>query len=194
MKFDKELETPIIASHNAGTGEPSKNFFHSLLTPFARCQRETISGQYAKGVRLFDIRVRMEFYAGILTQKIYICHGLWESETSIVDVIELLKTLNDTSDKVQMLITYEGRPSARVEKKFVEWVKGLELPEWMTIHSINIKLPTWRTVWVSKDAWTYRQCYPKITGWKCLLPIPWFWNKIEHFTSDDTDVEMRDFI
>lgn len=185
----------VKASHNSGTGEPSKNIWHKLLVPFARCQSKTIAEQWQNDVRLFDIRIRLKKNSkfGHYDHDV-ICHGLWESKTSLKDVALLLTQINTHKESVHLIITYEGKPSAGEEYWFMDYVYNVIWPRWVTIDALFVKKPKWRCISSSKDAWTYLQHYTKIIGWKCLLPIPWLWNKINRFPVDNTDTEMRDFI
>ena len=48
----------ILATHNSLSSYCPKKWWMTLLNPFAKCQSLSIEEQYAKGVRMFDIRVR----------------------------------------------------------------------------------------------------------------------------------------
>lgn len=170
-----------IASHNSGTGEKSKNFFHSLLVPFCRCQNLSLEEQYELGVTYFDIRIKK------IDDEYVLAHGLWLSELSFHDVLERLTDIGRKDiKKIYVSVTYEGRLDDEWEREhFVDYVsdvvagyKGIELT------TINVKKPTWTTLKTYEDI-PFNQCFTAITGWKRLIPIPLFW-----FLQEDQD---RDF-
>ena len=180
------METTIKATHNSGTGESSQNLLRMLAVPFSRCQSKTIATQYSEGVRLFDIRVDDENR---------ICHGLWKSGRTLMDVLNDICVLDICCEPVHFIITYEGKLTEREKRKF-KWRVMDEFrnrPSWMIVDSINVKLPTWETIRQGKDPIVYKQTYTKIQGWKVLLPIPYLWHLIEKFDTSE-GVCMVDFL
>jgi hypothetical protein len=74
----------ILATHNSLSSYCPKKWWMTLLNPFAKCQSLSIEEQYAKGVRMFDIRVRPHTWEA--------AHGL---VTYDVDVDKMLAWLEE---------------------------------------------------------------------------------------------------
>lgn len=74
----------ILATHNSLSSYRPKKWWMTLLNPFAKCQSLSIEEQYAKGVRMFDIRVRPHTWEA--------AHGL---VTYDVDVDKVLTWVNE---------------------------------------------------------------------------------------------------
>lgn len=79
----------ILATHNSLSSYHPKKWWMALLNPFARCQSLSIEEQYAKGVRMFDIRV--------IPHTGEAAHGLIKYD---VDIENILMWLNKTAMKL----------------------------------------------------------------------------------------------
>ncbi|MDO4802206.1 MAG: hypothetical protein Q4A15_08575, partial [Prevotellaceae bacterium] len=128
-----------LASHNSGTGERSRRWWHRLVVPFARCQSVTVIQQYNRGVRYFDFRVREK--NGVWC----FAHGLWESASDPWLVLALLDNyarVNDT--EVFISFTYEGKMDERGKKDFLEMVEKqcIKCPAIKHVQCV-VRKPSW---------------------------------------------------
>ncbi|MBR6517528.1 MAG: hypothetical protein IKT40_11910 [Bacilli bacterium] len=124
-----------IATHNSGTAEKGKNFFHRLISIFYKCQNKTILEQWYHGVRFFDLRIDHE---------LNLVSGRWKSKTSLYDI---LKGLNDVSqhdlvNKTYITITIEGKYSSNLISALVNYLIKLKMVyKNITLVSINRTYP-----------------------------------------------------
>lgn len=182
------------ATHNSGTGESPKNFWAKYFSFCAKCQNKTIEEQYRAGVRLFDIRIRKLGYL------FYVCHGLAVYEKTLFDVLGTLDAVhaeftakNRSTKRPIVMITYEGSLDSEAEATFISIVKdAFKCFPKIKLGYVSVKKPTWRTILRTKDQPEYIQNYPKLTGWKALLPFPALWN---HFKKNvEGAIVMEDFV
>lgn len=185
-----------IATHNSGTGERSKNWLHSLLTPFARCQEKTIRGQWFCGVRYFDLRVDKD---------LVICHGLWKSGKNLADILmEMRRYVEETT---YISVTIERNYSDEVVSDIQRRVRNL-----VNLHGrmvklveINRKKPVWECIKKYRSI-DYVCCYlsvpsprqyiiHEIKDWRRYIPIPRYLKKITNKPEFNEQVfTMVDFI
>lgn len=86
------MEKTIIGTHDSITAHPPRKWWMMLLKPFAVTQDKTIYQQYMDGVRCFDLRVRLgKADKRAIYDKWVMCHGLYEVEASIYEVIDNLR-------------------------------------------------------------------------------------------------------
>lgn len=159
-----------IATHNSGTGEKSGGILSAILTPFARCQSKSIMQQYDAGCRYFDFRVRK------INGEYAFCHGLWESATTLNEV--LLQLGRKGMSKVYVMLTYEGE--CKDKAAFVDDMLALTKPFGnVIVTTINVKKPKWECLAKIHDV-PYRNAYKVLDGssWHTYLPIPWLWTKV----------------
>lgn len=179
----------LIATHNSGTGERSRNWLFSLMTPFARCQDLNITGQYNAGCNYFDLRVRW------IDNDWRICHGLWQSDRTLSDVLDELTYLSFEANKPFITIFYEGRfPSDYMQMAFLDDMHEYK-KEYPQIEFVifGVKKPEWTNLVVLKDV-PYISKFPKILGWKALIPIPRFWNQFVKYEFNEEKYTMIDFL
>lgn len=163
----------LIATHDSGTGEVSEGLLSYLVLPFAKTQSKTIMQQYDAGCRLFDFRVKYDKHGELV-----FAHGLWHSSVTLLDIIRKL------SSKWQWKcnITYEGKLTTEESRnKFVA-----DITEIMTYYGlisrlgdIAVKLPKW-VILKHYHNYTFDYGFKTIYwfNWRCLLPIPWLWDKL----------------
>lgn len=184
-----------IATHNSGTGEKGSNFW-SKFSGFCRCQTKTIVEQYEAGVRLFDFRVRW------VDDDLYLCHGLAVYCKSLLQVLSELSKIhekytekNRSTERPVVMITYEGKLDGDMELEFFDCVFSIlkEFPK-IRVGSLSVKLPKWRTIYKTRFQPEYKQNYPKLVGWKALLPIPILWNRFKQDMSEEKGFVMEDFV
>lgn len=190
-----------LASHNSATGEPiydKCDFVALFAKPFAQCQAKTLAEQYKAGVRLFDLRVRWHEYA-------YRCaHGLILYDKTLYGALhDLQKVHNAAQDGTQcyVMVTYEGKLDEIDHEDFIEEVKSVfaYFPQ-LTLVNVAVKLPTWKTIYTKTrlgNQAAFVCDYPKLIGWKALLPIPWLWKKWQKYTPPNRlfgKFSMRDFV
>lgn len=163
-----------IATHNSGSGEKSKNFLSKLGEVFAKTQDKTIKEQWQAGVRYFDLRVN---------DKLTICHGLWEANKNLYDILDLLDkfAITDKQNKTYYQIT--------IERDYKNWKKladKLDAIKSMypniVCTKINRKYPTWECIYsyVKLPCATDYISVPtpkqylnmSIKDWKRYIPIP----------------------
>lgn len=89
----------IIGSHNTMTYLPVKQWYLKPFFWMAKCQNKTIEQQYEAGARVFDLRIRFSPY------KTTLCHGVFEYDYSIY---ELLYTLSNFNDRVYCRVILES--------------------------------------------------------------------------------------
>jgi hypothetical protein len=179
----------LIATHNSGTGEPSKNILYSLLIPFARTQSKTLRDQVLSGCSYFDLRIKYDGYMDI--GRFRICHGLWKSKLTFKDALNSIYFALNGIDSVNLMVTYEGKfPEFITESLFIEdvqnfvssYISSYEGYVFGTfnITSINVKKPIWHSIYQENTNLKYIQGYKNLDGssWHTYLPIPWLWDKI----------------
>ena len=179
-----------LASHNSGTGEKPYNIWAKLFGIFCKCQDKTIAEQYQTGVRLFDLRVRE--IDGVWR----LCHGIAQYSKTLDEVFtEFLALHYKTNEDLIVMLTYEGKVSPSKEYWFIEEMTSMvsKYP-YILLGSISIKKPKWKTLVMTKNQPTCIQNYPKLIGWKALLPIPILWNIFKKTIDSDECYVMEDFI
>ena len=139
-----------IATHNSGTGEPSKNWVHRLFTPFVKCQDKTIEEQLEAGVRYFDFRVNKD---------LMLCHGLWVSKTSLDKALQLL---NEYPEITYYRIVFERQNANHL----------IDLILQNTVH--KYKRTRLAEVIEKKPVWNIRVMYRNIPIKKAFLSVPTF--------------------
>lgn len=160
----------LKATHDSGTGEPSKGLLSIIGIPFARCQSLTLKEQFEKGVRLFDLRAKK------INGEYIIGHGLWKSSTSLREALITLGTMAaEAQESTYVLLTYEGKLKTKEdEDEFARDMEEMTVGYPLIVSSINVKLPEWKCIKNIHPVY-YKQSYVKIVGWKAILPIPWLW-------------------
>lgn len=185
-----------IATHNSATGERSKNFFHALFTPFAKCQDKTIREQYDCGVRYFDLRVDKD---------LVLCHGLWKANKTLIDI---LTEIGRFEEEVYITVTIERKYSTKVNNDLCERIrKAVNLrsrgkaklvyiaqkkPKWNILHAYQ-SVPI-VTAYISVP--TPKQYLTlALKDWRRYIPIPRVLKKITPRTEFRDDCfTMVDFI
>lgn len=115
--------TVIVGSHNSMSFLPPKNLWGKITKPWSKCQNLNLYEQWEKGVRMFDIRVR-------------IIDGVWhlvhnKVDYGKLDVIEFAKIINDIADKesniiiIRLVLDVRKTPKDAEEytKKFIALAK-----------------------------------------------------------------------
>lgn len=174
-----------LATHNSGTGERPANFFAKWFAFIAKCQDKTIEQQCEAGVELFDIRVRK------YGDDYYVHHGLARYDMSLGEALTLIDRKAKPLSVV--MVTYEGEPIFE-DYDFVNMVR-LDFGELFNVRMGNIsaKKPTWKTLYASPYQPQYEQNYPKLVGWKALLPFPRLWH-LFHKKMESNKIIMEDFV
>ena len=184
----------MIGTHNSGTGEKSKHWYHNFLIPFARCQRYTIKEQLEHGCKLFDLRIRS--HNGFT--KYYLCHGIWESEMTLDEALKCIHNYGVVNNCVyNVLITYEGN----IKNIIVDWFENIikaKVRQYYCIHLVQlaVKKPKWFVIY-SDNRIKLIQGYKCLdfSSWHTFIPIPWLWSKFytKSTESDDTYI-LIDFL
>jgi hypothetical protein len=179
-----------IATHNSGTGEPSKNWVHRLFTPFAKCQDKTIEEQLEAGVRYFDFRVNKD---------LMLCHGLWVSKTSLDKALQLL---NEYPEITYYRIVFERKNANHL----------IDLILQNTVH--KYKRTRLTQIIEKKPVWNMRVMYRNIPliqsflsvptfkeyitlsarPWKRYIPIPRILSKFVKYELNEETFTMIDFV
>lgn len=165
-----------IATHDSGTGEKGKTFFHDLFSIFSKCQNKTILEQWNSGVRFFDLRIENE---------LHLAHGLWSSKITLLDVLDMLNeiSLTDKENSTFVMITIERNYREKTITSLVNYLMTLK-KKYNNLHfvSINRKRPKWETVvfynkvkyvndYVSVP-WLTEWKHFNFKNWKRFIPIP----------------------
>lgn len=186
------MVTKKIATHNASSGEPSRSFWHHLMTFVAKCQTLSIAEQYEVGCTYFDLRVREIDWQGHYR----LCHGLWESKTTLHDVLDTLTLASFEGDKPYVSIFYEGRFESEFHRlKFIDDMLDLR-NQYKNVEFvvIGVKKPEWKELQRFSDVYAISK-FTKIVGWKVLFPFPFFWWAITPDTEfNDYEYQMVDFL
>jgi hypothetical protein len=179
-----------IATHNSGTGEPSKNWVHCLFTPFSKCQDKTIKEQLESGVRYFDFRVN---------KNLMLCHGLWESKTSLD---EALKIINEFPDITYYRVVIERKNANyllnTILQNTVHRYKRTRLTEIIQKKPIWKTLTFYRNVPVKMNFISVPTLKEYLTlshkDWKRYIPIPRILSKYSKYEFNEDTFTMVDFI
>ncbi len=181
----------ITGTHNSITGESGRGLLSWLVTPFARTQRVGLAEQFARGARFFDLRVRLcddGVWRG--------AHGLWTSDKSIDEVIDLLESMDE---RVWAEVTLER--ANENEAAFAAMVAQLRARcRNVCIRCANVKLPRWRMIlkWDCEDCpWGILHTFKTLDGStrQTLIPVPWLWHKVYgHGEAGDDCVNLYDFL
>lgn len=181
---------PLIATHNSGTGEPSKGLLSLLVLPFAKTQNKSIVDQYNEGCRYFDFRVKFDGW------KLPLAHGLWTSKTDLFDAVYSLKSRKDW----HCTVTYEGElDNEFAENEFIEKVMSIfncAKCDKQLIY-IAVKSP-WRTIKSCNPDIPFDYGFKPITSdnIRWFLPIPWIWDVFTSrpHTFNEDKYTMVDFL
>ena len=160
-----------------------------LLIPFARTQSKSLVGQYQSGSRFFDLRVKQ------VDGKLYLAHGLWVSKTSLTDALIMLNNCAEGAfSKPIISITYEGSLSSGAREKFAEnIIRIMHVYKNLHLGSVAVKKPVWKTLYAHECPRTKKGFY-EISGWRCVLPIPFLWHLLDYDQSEPDVITLVDFI
>ncbi len=190
----------LIATHNSATGERSRRWWHALTVPFARCQTKTVAEQVMAGATYLDIRVRRDG-RGIL----HAAHGLWMSDKELLPILaEAAFAAALRRRKVWLQVTYEGTLGSEEAKDAffdeVMRVASTANNAWLRLASINVKRG-WECLWAAHGAPGIEKHFDQIAvgwkSWRWLLPVPWLWKRLGHYTKvmfDRKIYKMVDFL
>lgn len=182
-----------LGSHNSWSFGKTKWYIPSFV---CRCQNLNIQEQYNKGVRLFDLRIRLD------KNEFKAAHG---SATFKVNFEKDLEFLKDKDCYVRVMLEYNSCPKniEKIESLFKEYCQSLES------EYPNIKFFSGNRKWDEKNIYQFKNEYPKLlhrysstTSWfnstSKLLRIsddwwPWLYAKfhnkksLEEFKSNPKD-------
>lgn len=94
----------IFGSHNTMTYLKSTSWIYNIFSCFWRCQKLDIYKQFSKGVRCFDLRVRMH------DENWVFAHGksIFDSDADILSIIDTLNKISETcNSKVYIRLLLE---------------------------------------------------------------------------------------
>ena len=173
-----------LGTHNSGTGERPANFFAKYFPFIAQCQSKTIEEQCEAGVELFDLRVKEH------GNDYYLCHGLARYDMTLGNALNIIDRKAKPLSVV--MVTYEGELCDPDD--FVGLVR-LNFNNLFNVRlgNISVKKPEWRTYYPSPYQPLYEQNYPKLVGWKALLPFPRLWRLFYRKVESD-NIVMEDFV
>ena len=179
-----------IATHNSGTGEPSKNWVHRLFTPFSKCQNKTIKEQLESGVRYFDFRVNKD---------LMLCHGLWVSKTSLD---EALKILNEYPEITYYRVVIERENANHLLNTILQ--NTVHRYKRCRITEVIQKKPIWKILIMYRNVPlktgfisvpTPEQYFKlSVRPWKRYIPIPRILSKYAKYEFNNDTFTMVDFI
>lgn len=148
----------------------------------AKCQSKSLSEQFLKGVRYFDIRVKYDKKAENCW---VLSHGLIEYKADISeDVLAVLDNLAAyTGEKVyvRFLLEYNEIPDDFATKiyrlkSYLGWARGQY--HHLTFHTMLTKWNEWCVInWTTMDVC---HAYSSILGWKRFLWIPYWYAKLHN--------------
>ena len=163
---------PQQGSHNSATFGKSYKWYHKLFVPFARCQNKSLKQQWDKGVRFYDLRVTF------IDNSWHVAHGLWTGGNTLECILqELIGYSNKSRQTCYVSITLEKGKCDDFLVVINNMIDQLNKTDEGKIEplEIAIKLPQWTTLYFN-DKFKLIQDFIVIKGWKCIIPIPYFWN------------------
>lgn len=104
-----------LASHNSLSYAEPQRWWGKLINFTSKCQSMDVIGQYEYGVRLFDIRIRREYFGVSRNYDVKSAHGLI---TYFIYVTEVLAWLNEKStkdDPVYIQLNLENKKQKKIE-------------------------------------------------------------------------------
>ncbi len=179
-----------LATHNSGTGEPSKNWVHRLFTPFVKCQDKTIEEQLEAGVRYFDFRVNKD---------LMLCHGLWVSKTSLDKALQIL---NEYPEITYYRVVFERQNANHL----IDLILQNTVHKYKRTRLVEVieKKPVWNTRVVYRNipikkaflsVPTFKEYITfSVKPLKRCIPIPRILNKFVKYELDDEKFTMIDFV
>lgn len=101
--MDKQPK-PIIGTHNSMTFLRPAKWYGWFMIPFARCQRKTITQQWAAGARVFDLRVKFDRCGNS-----HFAHGLYDctyrrTPDGVLNTIERLRCFYKEDVYVRLIL------------------------------------------------------------------------------------------
>ena len=111
-----------LASHNSLSYAEPQRWWGKLINFTSKCQSMDVIGQYEYGVRLFDIRIRREYFGVSRNHDVKSAHGLI---TYFIYVTEVLAWLNEKStkdDPVYIQLNLENKKTE--EDRDYSWFKN----------------------------------------------------------------------
>lgn len=178
-----DLKISMLGSHNSLTYLEPATLVGKLLKPWVCCQNKTLTEQYDKGVRYFDIRVRFE-----KSNKILIVHNNITFKGNLYE--ELLKLDMHITEPVYLRVVLDVRKKPSnceyLINRFNKFVSRIE-------HN-NVKLATtiiyW--TWCCKDYALYdkqvveNHASVKAKWYEFILGLKHYANKVKKFYCDYT--------
>lgn len=98
-----------------------KHWYEYLLLPISRCQYGNInlSKLYNKGVRCFDIRIRVDDEDNII-----LCHGICDFKGNVYDVLD---EINSFDDKCYVRIFPDGFDWETFKEEFIKFCEDIKI-------------------------------------------------------------------
>lgn len=111
----------ILGAHNTMTFNKPKHWYEYLLLPISRCQYGNInlSKLYNKGVRCFDIRIRVDDEDNII-----LCHGICDFKGNVYDVLD---EINSFDDKCYVRIFPDGFDWETFKEEFIKFCEDIKI-------------------------------------------------------------------
>lgn len=165
---------PIIGTHDSVTAHPPRKWWMKLGKVIAVTQDKTIWQQYANGIRCFDLRIRLD-----KNDKWVMCHGLYEVELNIYDVLNWFKgNAEKNCENIYIRIVLEDKKHCDNEAerfiKFCEWcddlspylifICGNRKSDWAQLYQFAYpNQQQWMPVSsCAEDARWYEKAFPKL--------------------------------
>lgn len=111
----------ILAAHNTLTGNKPLHWYDYITNLFSRCQCNNVIDLYNKGVRLFDLRVRINS-----ANKAAIAHGLTQYKGDIIDILAKLKAVSKGEDIYIRLVNEDTFLKSNTEE-FIKLSKSIQV-------------------------------------------------------------------
>lgn len=172
------MEKTLIGSHNSLSFLPPRQFWLRPFAWIAKCQSLDVAGQWATGVRYFDIRIRFR------DNRIISGHGLIDYDIPVNEVLKWIDNRSKTEQcVVRLMLEKKGRQDDDLFLSFVNIVRevhshilftgGLRKDPFETIAQLeNVREKHCYALFQDYSAQTLLQ---KIKGFK--FPWPWYWAK-----------------
>lgn len=185
----------MLGSHNSLSYLPTKGW-RKILTPWVRCQSLTIEEQYEKGVRYFDLRVKIVDGKGWC-----FCHNNAIFST-VMEHKEIIDFLSEKKANVRIMLDVRKTPDESEGYKntffdFVDWMKenGVKVDsvivywEWKGYGTNSIKQHEYHT---SVSAPWYK--YILGTKWFAKHYNKKYLEENKDIVNGDNDVALIDYI
>lgn len=191
------ITKPVTGTHNSMTFYRPAKWYGYLMIPFARCQRQTIRGQFDVGVRCFDLRIRFHRDGTPC-----FAHGLMELKGDVQGTLLVVNALahHAKCPVYVRLVLEDGQCRDWQEKLFRAFCKIYEEKFPLITFFQGNRKADWKQVYEFTTKPQLAQCVGSMAAdarWYERL-VPWFYarrrNKKNLADPPSADIALYDFL